>query len=627
MRYLGSKAKLIDFIHTTLNKYDIHGHVFCDLFAGTSSVADSFKNEYEVIANDFMYYSYCFSNAKLLNTSIPSFKEFENKYKCNIFNWLNEKDYIPNNHFFIYQNYSPKGNRMFFTEDNAIKIDGIRDAIEQLRSENIIKNNEYYFLIASLLDSVTRYSNTSGTYEAFFKFWDNRSLKEFKIEPIEINECNYIKSCTIYRTDSNELIRNVSGDILYLDPPYTVTQYASAYNILETIALRDEPKIKGVAGKRGKGSCVSLYSYKRKAKEEFEDLFRQAQFTHIIMSYSNQGVVPLNELIELAQKFAKDGVVHVEYMEYQEYQNHRSSNKRNGERLMEVLIFFQKDLSIIKSPLNYAGSKDRLFLNLQKYFPKHVGTFVDVMGGAFNVGMNVYATDSIIYNDNNPYVYGIVQWLLSKDKNKLINTVEEIIKDFCLEKGKDTAYNELRNYYNQKKSAIEILFVLHMYAFQNYLRFNKKLEFNTPIGVAGYSDDLKSRIEQFIPKTHNVEMSNVSFKCIEWDSFPQDTLFYFDPPYTITKAAYNDGKRGLEGWSVQDDEILFATLNYLDSKGYKFLMSNVKEHRGRRNDQLIEWVNSKKYYMLDMGISGWRYAKNEIIVTNFKSYGNINTNK
>ena len=130
------------------------------------------------------------------------------------------------------------------------------------------------------------------------------------------------------------------------------------------------------------------------------------------MSYSNQGVVPLDEVVELAKLFAKNGVVHIENVEYQEYQNHRSSNKRNGEKLKEVLIYFEKDLSVIKSPLNYAGSKDRMFTAIQKYFPKHIDTFVDVMGGAFNMGVNVVALNRVIYNDINPYVHQIIEQAL-----------------------------------------------------------------------------------------------------------------------------------------------------------------------------------------------------------------------
>lgn len=618
MRYLGSKVKLLEFIHRTIIKYNIIGNSFCDLFAGTASVSDYFKGQYEIIANDFMYYSYVFSKAKLFNNTKPSFDRFVREYNRDIFEWLNSQTYTPNEDYFIYYNYSPKGNRFFFTEYNAIKIDGVRFAIENLNERNLLTENEYFFLKASLLDCVTRYSNTSGTYEAFFKFWESRALKEFTIEPIEIVYSHNLKQNFVYNQKSNDLIRSISGDILYLDPPYTVTQYASAYNILETIARNDKPAIKGVAGKRDKGKCVSNYCYARKAKEEFEDLFRQSQFKHILMSYSNQGVVPLDEMVDLARLFAKDGVVYVEDVEYQEYQNHRSSNKRNGDKLKEVLIYFEKDLSIIKSPLNYAGSKDKMYFSIQKYFPKHIDTFVDVMGGAFNMGINVVSTNQVVYNDINPYVYHIVEWLLSPNKEHLIQDVENCIQRFGLCKANETPYLALREYYNSNERSPLNLFVLHMYSFQNYIRFNSKQRFNTPIGVAGYSDDLKNRILKFYPRTSNVVLSNIDYRDIDYLSYPEGTLFYFDPPYLITKAAYNDGKRGFDGWSNEHEISLYQILSNLNSHNYNFILSNVKEHKGKINTQLINWAHSNNFKIIEMGLSGWRYAKNEIIITNIK---------
>ena len=616
MRYLGSKAKLIKFIHDTFKKFNIEGQVFCDLFAGTSCVADSFKGEYEIIANDFMRYSYCFSKAKLRFGSTPLFENFFSKFNQGIFEWLNENANKKSNYSFIYDNYSPIGERMFFTESNAKKIDCIRSLIEQLYVEQLVDENEYYFLLASLLDCVTKYSNTSGTYEAFFKFWDNRALKDFVIEPIEFNQSETIKECTIYQENSNDLLRKIHGDILYVDPPYTVTQYASAYNVLETIALKDVPKIKGVGGKRDKGVCVSNYCYKKKAIYEFEDLFRQAQFTHIVIRYSHQGVVALSELIELAKKFAVDGIVQVENVRYQEYQNHRASNKRNGESLKEVLIYFKKDISVLKSPLNYAGSKDKMFTVIQRYFPKHIETFVDVMGGAFNMGVNVYATDKIIYNDVNPYVEKIVRWLLTEEKLKIVDSVQKTIEMSGMEKANSESYNKLKEYYNANKSVLA-LFVLHMYSFQNYIRFNKAQQFNTPIGVAGYSSDLKNRILKFVSRCPHLSFLNENFINIDWDKFDENTLFYFDPPYFITKAAYNDGKRGLAGWGINEENCLFSILEHLHKKGFKFIMSNVKEHKGTKNIKLVEWVNKNNFKMYELGVSGWRYAKNEIIVTNY----------
>lgn len=618
MRYLGCKTKLLTFIKSTIQKYEIQGHTFCDLFAGTACVSDGLKDQYDIIANDFMYYSFVFCKAKIENKSIPTFDGFKNKYKKDdIFKWLNEKKYIPNSHSFIYNNYSPKGNRKFYSEANAIVIDGIRSQIETFRLNKIIQENEYYFLLASLLDSASSYSNTSGTFEAYFKFWDPRAIKKFVLEPIELSTVSDIQSSTIYNEPSNNLIRKISGDILYIDPPYTVTQYASAYNLLETLALKDEPEIKGVGGKRGKGKCVSNYCYAKHAKAEFEDLFRQAQFKHILISYSNQGVVPLDDLISIAKKFAKNGVVHIEHTPYQEYKNHRSSKKQKNGALKEVLIVFEKDLSVIKSPLNYSGSKDQIFLQMQHYFPKHIGTFVDVMGGAFNVGVNTYAMNKIVYNDIEQHIAEIINWLLSTSKEEQIELVENRIKEYKLKKGDRASYLKLRNDYNKNPSILD-LFVLHLYSFQNYIRFNGEQKFNTPIGIAGYSADLRRRIHSFVPKTKEWIVTNNDYEGFNWTEFPTDTLFYFDPPYLITKAAYNDGKRGGKGWNESCEKKLLSILEFLNESKYKFILSNVISHKNKENTALIQWAEEHHFFIHAIGKSGYRFSKNEIIITNYQ---------
>lgn len=619
MRYIGNKTKLLHFIEKVIIKHKIEGETFADLFAGTGSVGDYFKNKYNIISNDFMYYSYVFNRAKLLNNEIPKFEYFKSKYNKNIFSWLNEKQYESNKHFFIYNNYTPIGNRMFFTEENGLKIDGIRITIEELYRDLIINENEYFFLLASLLESITKVSNTSGTYEAFFKFWESRAIKEFSIEPLEYNQIKAKHSNKIYNEDSNSIIRKIKGDILYIDPPYSVTQYASAYHVLETVARYDFPDIKGVGGKRDKGKNVSLYSRKHLALEQFEDLFRQSEFTHILISYSNQSIVPLEELVELARLFSIDKVVHVEDVNYKEYQNHRSSNKRDGKTLKEVILYFKKDTNYAKSPLNYSGSKDTLLPNIIKEMPKHIGTFVDVMGGAFNVGTNIVATNKLIYNEINDKVFGVIEWLLLNDKKNLVSSIEETIEKFKLTKRGKEEYLLLRNYYNDKNSNPLFLYVLHMYGFQNMIRFNNSQRFNTPIGVAGYSDDIKNRILNFNTKTdtNNIEFVKGCYTAIKWEDYPLDTVFYFDPPYFITSAAYNDGKRGMKGWNGDSEIELLSILTKLDKLNYKFILSNVLHHRGKSNHMLIEWVEEHSFKIINAGTSGWRYAKNEVLIKNF----------
>jgi len=617
MRYLGSKAKLLNTIENIIDKYDIDGYTFGDLFAGTSCVGDYFKGRYKVQANDFLYFSYVISMAKLNNAGAPSFLNFIKKYKMNIFEWFNSLEFNADVNYFIYNNYTPIAERKFFTEDNGKKIDGIRIKIEELYREQTISENEYFFLLASLIESSTRFSNTSGTYEAFLKFWDSRANKDFILEPLEMNEQELFSQNDVYNEETNSLVRKIEGDIAYIDPPYTVTQYVSAYHMLDTIAKYDSPEIKGVGGKRGRGNKNSLYAQRTKALQAFEDLFRQINYKHILVSYSNQGLVSIEDIVKLAKLFAKDCKVYIESIDYMEYQNHRSSNKRNGKSLNEVIIYFQKDMSLNKSPLNYSGSKDTLLPSIIRELPPSVSTFVDVMGGAFNVGANIVATACVVYNELNPYIYEIIKWILETDKSEIVETIEKRIAKYKLEKGEEKPFDKLRLYYNERDSSPLNLYLLHMYSFQNMIRFNGKHKFNTPIGVAGYSEDIKQRILNFKVKTKNLMMMNVDYTSINWSEFSSDTVFYFDPPYFITSAAYNDGKRGMKGWSADEEVELLNILSHIDSLGYKFILSNVIHHKDRTNHLLQEWAEEHKYRVVEIGTSGWRYIKNEVLIVNY----------
>lgn len=616
MRYLGSKIKLLSSIEEVLKENHIEGRTFADLFAGTGCVGDYFKDRYEIISNDFLYYSYVMNCARLQNASVPSFEHIRAQVGCDVFTWLNQMEFEADETYFFYNNYTPVGGRMFFTESNGKKIDGIRLKIEEVYKEGLVSENEYYFLLASMMESITKVSNTSGTYEAFFKFWDSRAEKEFELLPLEINEVALNAENMIYNMDTNVLVRNIRGDIAYIDPPYTVTQYVSAYHMFETLARYDNPSIKGVGGKRGREDKNSLYAQRTKAKMIFEDLFRQIQFKHILISYSNQGLVPIEELCELASHFAINGEVKVNHYDYREYQNHRSSNKRNGENLNEVILYFEKDFSINKSPLNYSGSKDTLLPAILRELPPVVDTFVDVMGGAFNVGANVSATHKVIYNEINPYIYQIIEWLMETNSEEVVKEVEYLIAKYQLEKGAREPYERLRDAYNELQKPVS-LYVLHMYAFQNMIRFNSKHIFNTPIGVAGYSDDIKQRLLHFRVKAPEYELRNSDYTTFDWAEFPEGTVFYFDPPYFITSAAYNDGKRGMKGWSINEELELLNILKHIDDLGYSFMLSNVLQHKDKENTLLKEWIEENGFRVIEIGTSGLRYAKNEVLIVNY----------
>lgn len=613
MRYLGNKTRMLENINSVILDNNITEGIFCDLFAGSGSVGDYFKERFQIISNDYLHSLSIVNKAKLENKDIPSFKDFIKKYGVDPFTYFNNKIYISDSQFFITNNYSPKGNRQFFTEKNATKIDGIRIEIEKLYKDFIIDLKERNFLIASLIESVMGVSNTTGTYEAYLKNWDNRALKEFELQPINIRKANKIFNNTIYNKDSNELLRKINGDVLYIDPPYTVTDYNSAYHVLESISKYDYPTIGGITGRRKEITKKSKYTKKKQALINFEDLFRQANFNHILVSYSTQGLVSVDELVELAKKFAINNEVKVYEFPFREYKNIRSSQK--GDDLKEIILYFKKNLEIIKSPLNYTGSKYSILNEITKVLPKHISTFIDIMGGAFNVGVNVVA-EKVIYNEFLPHTFNIIKTLLNEDSCYIINKVETIINDFKLEKSNKENYILLRNDYNNTKDIYK-LFVLHMYCFQNQMRFNGKLEFNSPVGNCSYNSTLTERIQKFIPRTINYELFNLSYKDLDITHLDKDSVFYFDPPYFITNATYNDGKRGFVGWNADEETKLLEYITFLHENGFKFILSNVIYHNENTNYILAEWVNTHKFNVVNIDNVGAKNTRDEVIITNY----------
>lgn len=613
MRFLGNKTRMLENINSVIEQNNITGKTFCDLFSGSGSVGDYFKEKYNIISNDFLYCLSIISKAKLENKATPNFNLFKKQFNSDPFSYFNNKAYFADSQYFITNNYSPKGNRQFFTEENAIKIDGIRIEIEELYKEFIIDTKERNFLIASLLESTMGVSNTSGTYEAYLKKWDKRAFKPFVLEPITINETNTINLNKIYNLDSNELIRKVNGDILYLDPPYTITDYNSAYHLLESIAKYDYPNIGGITGRRKEINEKSKYTRKDQALINLEDLFRQAQFKHIIMSYSTQGLITIDEITKLASKFAKNHNVKVYEFPYKEYKNIRSSQK--GENLKEIIIYFEKDNEIIKSPLNYTGSKYSIFNEILKVMPKHISSFVDIMGGAFNVGANIVA-EQVIYNEFLPHTYNIIKLLLNTDKQTIINNVENIIYKFNLKKADKESYLKLRDDYNETKDIYK-LFVLHMYCFQNQMRFNSKLEFNSPVGNCSYNETLIERINLFTPKTKNYKLYNLSYENINCLEYDKNSVFYFDPPYFITSATYNDGKRGFVGWNADEETKLLDYITNLHLNGYKFILSNVLYHNDAQNNLLAEWIKTHNFNVKNIDNVGSKNSRDEVLISNF----------
>lgn len=292
MNYIGSKLSLINFIQTSV--FEIAGknnQSFCDLFAGTGIVGRHFKKlGYSVISNDLQYYSYVLNRHYIGNNNALKFKKFP---FGNIFDYLNTL--VPTKGF-IFDNYATGGgtDRLYFSDNNAIKCDSIRKEIEKLFQDDYITADEYFFLLACLLENIDKYANTASVYAAFLKKLKTSAQKDFIISPVETICSN--KRQFVFNTDANKLIKNIKTDILYLDPPYNERQYASNYHLLETIAKYDNPIVSGKTGLREYKEQKSLYCRRQTVVKTFADIIRHANTKYIFLSYNNEGLMSFDEI-------------------------------------------------------------------------------------------------------------------------------------------------------------------------------------------------------------------------------------------------------------------------------------------------------------------------------------------
>lgn len=328
MNYIGSKYSLIEFLESSIAKTLKSCNeqrcpsemIFADLFAGTGVVSGSFKEQgYSIIANDIQYYSYVITKHMIENNGNLD------RVRCD--ELIDELNHLEGIEGFIYKNYSYEGTagqeyrRMYFSEYNAKKCDAIRTAIEDWFVCGKITENEYFFLLGSLINSIDKCANTASVYGAFLKQLKRSALKEMELIPLPI--MHGAVDCRVYNEDISELIKNVSGDILYLDPPYNARQYCSNYHMLETIARYDNPEIKGKTGLRDYSEQKSVFCMKNKVAEAFAELIKNAKFKYIFLSYNNEGLMSFDTIEKIMRKYGKYKV----YM--QQYRRFKADNARD----------------------------------------------------------------------------------------------------------------------------------------------------------------------------------------------------------------------------------------------------------------------------------------------------------
>ena len=367
--YIGNKRKLTPLIRHAIEVTGVKSGTFYDAFAG-STVASRLAKVlgYRVIANDWEPYSYYIGLTYIQNNKPPEFHALGGlENAVGTLNSLNPVrgyiagHYCPEDD----EKYDPDSERMFYTQENGRRIDAIRVQIAAWKSEGKISENEEAVLLAPLIFQSAYCSNTSGVFKGFHRGWGGatktawyriRSTLTLKPPVFWNNEQENL----VFKEDANTLASEIECDIAYLDPPYNQHQYGANYHLLNTVALWDKPKIeprfksrdeengKSAIRKDWRTERRSLYCYKKSAYNAFSELVEKTKARFILVSYSTDGIISFDDLLEILADKGRLSVVTQRYKRYRVSSQRPSYKSHNVEFIVIVDTNKRSDKSNIE---------------------------------------------------------------------------------------------------------------------------------------------------------------------------------------------------------------------------------------------------------------------------------------
>ena len=295
-----------------------------------------------------------------------------------------------------------------------------------------------------------------------------------------------------------------------------------------------------------------------------------------------------------------------------------------------------------RSPLFYVGDKYKLITEIKTHFPDNIGRLIEPFVGGGSVFMNVDANEFLL-NDIDSFVISIHRMLcsyvdredeffkeffdivkkynlsLSYKENTVPKELKESFPKTYFAKYNKEAYSQLRDDFNKGgKQDIMQLYALLIYGFNRMLRFNKKGDFNLPVGNVDFNQNTYNAIVDYFTllKEKNTVWYNEDFRVfLNNIDYCEDDLVYLDPPYLITFSEYN------KLWNEETERELLNLLDDLNKRNIKFAISNVTHYKGKVNDLFLDWskhynsspIKSNYISFNDNTVKNF----NEVLVTNF----------
>ncbi len=305
--YIGNKRSLLgpigeatSYVLSQLGKRKLR---ILDGFAGSGVVSRFFKSfASELVVNDLESYSRVISNCFLTNRSSIDMNEL-----CHIVDKINylvdtELEREPG---FIERLYAPEndnsiqmGERVFYTRDNARRLDQLRQIIG-------LEDPVWFdLLVGPLLSSASVHANTAGVFKGFYKERGtgrgkfggtgadalSRITGQIRLQSPILSV--YEVEAQICQMDTNNLILNVGNfDLAYFDPPYNQHPYGSNYFMLNLLVDYEEPKETSRVSGIPKSWNRSAYNQRKSAFKSLTTLIHNVDAKYVLLSFNDEGFI------------------------------------------------------------------------------------------------------------------------------------------------------------------------------------------------------------------------------------------------------------------------------------------------------------------------------------------------
>ena len=352
---IGNKRKLVKNIHNIIEEIaSILGksHLnIVDGFAGSAVVSrDLIYFADHLYSNDLELYSYMMSKCYLVTPTLS--QQSRIKHHIDTMNEIAEKGPLITDGI-ISRLYAPKntdniqkGERCFYTRENALIIDTLRRYIE----DHVEQELTVYCLVP-LLNKASINVNTAGVFKGFYKKDDvgcfggkgefalSRIKKRISLEMPIWQQGTYTAHCS--NKDINVLVQELPDDIdvMYLDPPYNQHPYGSNYFMLNVIAKNEEPKdISNISG-IPKDWNKSNYNKRTSAIESMKNLLTNGlkKSKYLLISYNNEGIITEADFKELYTGYT----VKKYEIKYDTFKGSRNLKERSN-KVIEIMYLISK---------------------------------------------------------------------------------------------------------------------------------------------------------------------------------------------------------------------------------------------------------------------------------------------